>query len=176
MVARRRRSAGFTLIETLIVLGSVTVTILGVLTTHITCARLGQTNHETQLAGQSVRARMEELAAVDAGQIPALYDSDPSNDPGGAGTGMSTLFTAAGLSPDGAGQCGIIELPLDANGKVRENLSIPSLGMPRDLNGDGAVDGADHTADFVILPAAVRLRWKGLAGERELRLATVLVR
>ena len=173
---RRRRESGFTLIETTIVLGTVTLSTLGVITAHLTCARLAQTNRETQLASQAVRSKMEEVAASDVTQVVGLYDSLPANDPGGAGTGPGATFAVGGLAPNSLGATGDVVLPLDGAGHLREDITDPALGMPRDLNGDGVIDALDHSADFCILPVLVRVRWNGLARDREMRLHTVLYR
>lgn len=175
-MVRRRAEAGFSLIETMIVLGTVTLTILGVITAHITCARLGQTNHETQAAAQRVRSMMEEISATDVSEVPALYDHVPGNDPGGAGTAPGNNFFTSALSSNNSGTRGLIELPVNNAGEVREDLDMPALGMPRDLNGDGVIDSANHAADFHVLPVIARFRWGGISGNRELRLMTILAR
>ena len=56
---------------------------------------------------------------------------------------------------------------------LRENLVAPRYGLPADLNGDGAVDGASRDADYMALPVVVRLRC-GRPGRRtcEVVLAT----
>ena len=38
-----------------------------------------------------------------------------------------------------------------------------------------AIDGADHSTDYAILPVTVRLEWRGSAGDSALDLHTVLV-
>lgn len=175
-MVRRRREAGFSLIETMIVLGTITLTILGVITAHLTCARLGQTNHETQAAAQRCRSMMEEIASTDVSEVPALYDHVTSNDPAGPGTAPGNSFFTSALSSNNSGSRGQIELPVNNAGQVREDLDMPALGMPRDLNGDGVIDSANHSADFHILPVIVRLRWGGISGNREMRLMTILAR
>ena len=46
--------------------------------------------------------------------------------------------------------------------------------MPRDLNGDGAVDGGDHSGDYALLPVSLQLRWKGAMRVRTLEIQTFL--
>lgn len=175
-MVRRRNEAGFSLIETMIVLGTVTLTILGVITAHITCARLGQTNHETQAAAQRIRTVMEEISATDINEVPATYDNVPANDPAGAGTAPGHAFLSTALRSNNSGDRGSIEMPVNSDGEVREDLNIPALGMPRDLNGDGSIDSANHASDFHVLPVIVRLKWAGISGNREMRLMTILAR
>lgn len=172
---RRRSEAGISLIETLVVLGSVTITILGILTAHVTAAQLNRTNHETTLASEAIRSRMEQIAATSTDTVIATYDAATANDPLGAGTAPGSTFTLATLGADSAGTRGTVEMPLNG-GLLREDVTNTLLGMPRDLNGDGVIDALDHTADWKILPIMVRLRWKGVNGDREMRLATVLYR
>ncbi len=175
-MVRRRNEAGFSLIETMIVLGTITLTILGVITAHLTCARLGQTNHETQAAAQRVRSIMEEVSSTDVSEVPAIFDAVAGNDPGGSGTAPGSTFATSALSADSTGARGTIELPVNNAGQVREDLVMPQLGMPRDLNGDGAIDSLNHAADFHVLPVIVRLRWSGISGNREMRIMTILAR
>jgi len=42
---------------------------------------------------------------------------------------------------------------------LRENTSAPKYGLPRDLNGDGVIDGSSRNADYAVLPVVVHLRW-----------------
>jgi hypothetical protein len=163
------------MIEALIVLASVTITILGILTAHVTAAQLNRTNHETAIASETVRSRMEQVSAADVAQVITLYDTNAANDPGGSGTAPGATFTVASLSANSSGQAGSVEMPI-ASGQLREDTNNPNLGMPKDLNGDGTIDSLDHSADWKILPICVRLRWKGVNGDRDLRLATVLYR
>ena len=41
-------------------------------------------------------------------------------------------------------------------GILREDVAIPAMGMPRDLDGDNVVDGVDHKGDYRMLPVIVR--------------------
>jgi hypothetical protein len=175
MRRRRRGEAGISLIETLVVLGSVTITILGILTAHVTAAQLNRTNHETSLASEAIRSRMEQICATTPDTVIATYDSNTANDPLGAGTAPGATFSLATLGANSAGDRGTVEMPL-SGGQLREDVNNAALGMPKDLNGDGVIDSLDHTADWKILPILVRLRWKGVNGDREMRLATVLYR
>ncbi len=58
--------------------------------------------------------------------------------------------------------------------ELREDLDLPELGMPRDLNGDGIVDSADHSADYRLLPVLLRLEWRGQSGHRQSEVRTIL--
>jgi hypothetical protein len=43
---------------------------------------------------------------------------------------------------------------------LRESAVAPRYGLPADLNGDGAVDGASRGDDYRSIPVVVRLRWQ----------------
>ena len=57
---------------------------------------------------------------------------------------------------------------------LREDVTDRQLGMPRDLNGDGAWDGVNHADDYTVLPVAVRVRWTGAGGPQNLFFVTTL--
>ena len=59
--------------------------------------------------------------------------------------------------------------------QLHEDMDLPALGFPRDLNGDGAIDGADHAGDYSILPVQVVVRWRAAGGDAEYRATTSLV-
>ena len=56
--------------------------------------------------------------------------------------------------------------------ELRENAVDTTIGMPRDLNLDGAVDALDHAGDYMILPVRVRVQWMGASGPRTVELQT----
>jgi hypothetical protein len=58
--------------------------------------------------------------------------------------------------------------------QLREDVVDAGLGMPRDLDGDGVIDGADHEANYTLLPIRVRVQWRGVSGVRTFDLETVL--
>lgn len=64
--------------------------------------------------------------------------------------------------------------PVQGTWMLREDVEMPELGMPRDLNGDGVVDDLDHRGDAEILPICVRIAWKGRFGERSLEVYSLL--
>ena len=98
----------------------------------------------------------------------------------GPGTGPGAEFVVWGLdSADSApeGVVGEIRFPTLAGIgglELREDVEDGSLGMPRDLTGDGLVDRIDHRDDYLLLPVNVTLRWKGKTGVRTLEVQTLL--
>jgi hypothetical protein len=59
---------------------------------------------------------------------------------------------------------------------LREDVVDAALGMPRDLSGDGVVDGLNHAGDYSILPVRVRVEWSGARGDETFELETILCR
>ena len=58
--------------------------------------------------------------------------------------------------------------------ELREDCVDPSLGMPRDLNGDSMIDGADHARDYIVLPIKIRIEWDGRVGSRSFEVYSIL--
>lgn len=132
-------------------------------------------------AAQNVLERIRNEAFRD---VVRLYDANPFNDPGGAGTAPGATFDVPGLDPtpgDEDGFVGEVVLPVVNVGtevapswQVREDQGEGLLGLPRDLSGDAVIDASDHAEDYAILPVMVRVRWTGRHGRRELRFFTSL--
>ena len=139
---------------------------------------LGEKNRETALATAAAQGIVEELYAADVGNVFALYNDEPDDDPEGSGTAPGSRFDAAGLvaRPQDGGQQGRIFFPTDAGtpGELREDLSDSKLRVPLDLNLDGGVDDVDHSGDYRILPVLVRVAWMDGTEERELEVTTIL--
>lgn len=144
---------------------------------------------ETALAAQAVRSVFESMRNEGFTEVLRLYDPDPTNDPGGAGTAPGAEFAVPGLDAVPAGNAGapgnlpgrvIFPLidsgtPEDPRWELREDFASDRLGMPRDLDGDGAVDPLDHSADTLILPVLVRVEWMSNGRPRVLEQYTMLV-
>jgi len=138
--------------------------------------RLSDAMRQRGIALEGARRRIEELQDANFAQVFALYDANPANDPGGAGTAPGANFTVDGLTPlanDADGMVGSITFPVSGT-QLRENVTLRSLGMPHDLNGDGPVDAADHAADYQILPVLVRVSWRGPTAPMTVDLRTIL--
>ena len=66
------------------------------------------------------------------------------------------------------------EIVLPGNGpELFENVSIPELGLPRDLNGDLAVRELDIADRYQVLPVTVRITWSSAGGRRVLEIPTM---
>ena len=143
-------------------------------------SKLTREVRENALAAEAARLTMEAVKASDFADVFALFNTDPNDDPLGAGTAPGSDFEVFGLDPvdgDADGMVGEVVFPTVMVGptlELRENISDISLGMPRDINGDEVTDNSDHSADYALLPVVVRLRWEGNAGERQIEVKTLL--
>ncbi len=168
--------AGFSLIEVLCALAVLLVSALAFSRALVSSLALSRADEERARAAQAARAVLEELGDQAFAHAFRLYDAESANDPGGAGTAPGPAFDVPGLAPrtgDDDGRVGEIVFPV-IGAELRENLDEPSLGMPRDLNADGEVDDADHSADYELLPVLVRVAWEDRSGPMQLELRTIL--
>ena len=174
----RATRAGFTLIEVLVVLAILTVAVGYMARTVGSVGRLGPVSRETGRAVDAARAIVEQLRSGDFTQAFADYNDTPADDPGGAGTSPGANFDAFGLVPqagDADGMVGQIRFPVIGT-ELREDLVDATLGMPRDLNGDGVIDALDHSGDYEILPFSILLEWNGRTGDRSTEIYTTVVK
>jgi len=168
--------AGFSIVEVMIVLTLLTVGIGMFAGTLGSVMGLGPSLRESARAVESARSVIEGMRAQPFEQVWALYNTDPADDPGGAGTAPGAGFAVQGLAPvpgDADGLVGSVIFP-EIGGELREDSPDSKLGMPRDLDLDGAVDAGNHAADYRVLPVLVRVEWKGKGPARSIDLHTTL--
>lgn len=175
---------GFALIEAAIAFPIMLIALMMLVQMLTSGMRLRTSGSESWAASIAAQSVLESMRNEDLRSIVALFNSDPLDDPSGPGTAPGNRFVVTGLTPrNGAprGTIGEIFLPLVNTGsevapvlEVREDMVDPSLGLPRDLNGDAVIDGLDHRADFTILPVAIELRWTCAGRSRLLRIHTLL--
>lgn len=173
---RSRGARGLTLVETTVALALLAVAAMTVLGTMVYSLQLDATNRETAVAAQAARRVLEQIRSQDLDQVVAMYNADGADDPDGADTAPGATFSVTLLEDVIAGMAnaGSVVLPVNDAGEVREDLDLPELGLPRDLNGDGVIDTVDHADDLVVLPVMVRVSWSGVNGQRQLDFRTVL--
>lgn len=173
--AGARSGSGF--LELLIAISVVAVGLLAYSRSMVDSVDLAEANRETTVATAAAQRMVERLYAMEAAQVLALYNGDPTDDPAGAGSAPGSGFAVEGLAVragDADGLAGEIVFPLDGGGTLREDLDEATFRMPRDLDLDGAVDGADRGADYELLPVCVRVGWHGASGERQVEIRTIL--
>lgn len=177
--ADRRRRA-FTLVEVCVATLILVVALSGMVGALLTSSSLGRVNEETARAQRAATRIVEQLQGVPFAEAFATFNASTADDAGLVVAALGPNFAVDGLNVsanDADGMCGEIVFPtIDVAGvaELREDVVDDSLGMPRDLDRDGAVDADDHAADYRILPVRVRVRWTGVSGERTLDIETVL--
>lgn len=162
------------LIEVLVAAVILSTALLALLSVSVHSIRLDGVTRESGLAVDAARTKFEELRAEPLSDIFARYNADPTDDPGGANTAPGRKFAVVGAQ-HGLTGIGEVIFPTNASGELREDMNLPELGMPRDLNGDGKVDAVDHRDDYIILPVRVRMTWYGASGERDQLITGVLL-
>jgi len=169
---------GSSLVELVVATAVILVGVLAFTRALTESISLGEKNRETALATAAAQGLVEELYAADMARVFALYNDDPDDDPDGTGTAPGSRFTAAGLEARAAdaGMQGRIFFPVDDGNPdvLREDLVDSKLRTPLDLDLDGFVDDADHSANYRILPVLIRVAWQDGRAERELEIATIL--
>ncbi len=171
----RRVRAGLTLVELSVAIAVLTVCVYMLSQTVLATIAQAPAKRERAEAMEAVRSVLEQMRNEDFGEIFARYNEDPSDDPGGPATAPGRLFAVPGLDlipGDADGFVGEILMPADGP-QLREDASVPELGLPRDLNGDSFVDAFDHSVDHIILPVGVRIEWQSRLGPRRLEVFTM---
>jgi prepilin-type N-terminal cleavage/methylation domain-containing protein len=177
---RRLELRGFTMIELTLVISVLLVAFLALSQSLVTSMALTRVNRESALATDGVRRMIEQMQGCEHfDQVFSLYNSDPLDDPGPLPAPGDT-FQVEGLeaSPDDPdGIVGEIIFPVIEGGggpELHENIDMPELSMPRDLDGKNGIDLFEHNEDYCLLPVLVRIRWKGISGERTAEARTLL--
>jgi prepilin-type N-terminal cleavage/methylation domain-containing protein len=124
---------------------------------------LSWTNRERGIALEAAQSAMEQVRGDDFRNAFANFN-------GGTNFAVPGLNVIPG-DPDGF--VGEIFFPGDGV-QLLENFVDRELGMPRDLDLDGTIDGADHAPDYEVLPVRVRVQWRGPRGNEQVELITTL--
>ena len=173
---KRTGRSGVTFAEIVIVMVVLLIAVSIFTSTVVSTARQRNINRERALAAEGVRSLFEEMRNEEFDQIYSLYNADPLDDPGGPGTAPGNSLVIRGLNvipgtPGGA--VGRVVFPdvqqtNPLTWELREDVNLPLMGMPRDINADGFVDNLDHSGDYMILPIQVVVQWTGVVGKQEL--------
>lgn len=178
-VRASRFRAGFSLLELLVAVGVLLFGLLGFSQAVLRSAATNESAREGALAAAAARELIETMQAEEFATLFRRYNDDPTDDPGVAGSAPGANFAVGGLDAqagDADGFVGRIEFPVQAAapGTLREDLVLPAMGTPRDLDGDDVVDGVDHKDDYRLLPVVVRIQWRGRATDSQAVFRTVL--
>lgn len=164
-----------TLIEVMIAVTVLTVTVYMLMTTIDASASHSATRAEQGLASNAARNLLEEMHALSFTKLFATYNHDTNDDPNGPKTAPGAYFDVEGLQPlpnNPNGHVGEVILP-STGSELREDANNQALGMPRDLNGDSLVDNLNHATDYLVLPVAIQITWKGKSGKQTLTIYTM---
>jgi len=178
-------AGGFTMIELMLVMTVLLVAFGALSQSLVQSMALTEVNRESALAQGAMREMIEVMNGSDSetedfALIFSRYNSDPTDDPPGVSSPGSN-FAVAGLTPidgDPDGFVGEIIFPTLVTGaglELREDITLPELGMPRDLDGDGQWLMANNVeSDYRLLPVLIRVEWQGRSGGRSAEIRTFL--
>lgn len=170
---KRTRSSfsvrAFTLAEVAVSMGVLAVALTVLLQATVSLAHSRQISTERHRAATTLSRAVETLQSLGPHDAIVQY--------GSAGVGLP--FAADGLSaavPDATHPNVEIEFFVD------ETEDEPSLGLPRDLDGDGEISnsdvaqlGADGNVVATILPVRLSLRWRSKDGAMRTQVWTAVI-
>jgi prepilin-type N-terminal cleavage/methylation domain-containing protein len=173
------REAGFTLVEVSFAATIIAIVLTGLLGTMILSYRQSLLAADLSIAADAARRQAEVMASQRFRDIFFLYNATDEDDPNGRGTGFGSGFEVQGLDPraaDGDGRVGRVVFPTRQGfpRNLVETAVIPELGMPRDLDGSGAIEGSNKEASYVLLPVTLKLEWRGVYGDASYTLHVLL--
>lgn len=166
-VGGSRETAGFTLVEIGLAMTILLVALMAMGASTLRMSSLRRQNRERAVAQNAIRTISEQLHSVaDRMRRESVDEGDWSQDfiaelsPGGS---VGNTFNIQGLTEqNGQATVGTIQVIVDET--VTDAALGFELGMPRDLDSDGAADNADVSATARILPVIVRAQWNGVSG------------
>jgi len=171
--------SGFSLVDVCLSMALLVIGLGVLIGSTFSAMKLDQVNASTALASQALRGLCEELQAMPIDEVLDSYVLQDNEDERLRAAKLARLTPRDPALASRAGQKPVARarFPLGEDGRtLREDLELPALGLPRDLDGDGAIDGADKRASFRILPVVLELDWEGPSGPQHLSVATVLRR
>ena len=177
---RPRSRSGMTILEVTVAIVILISGVAGYLQAMVQLERAQQRTREVGRATQAARQIVESIEAEAFPEAFRRYNGEPIDDPGGAGTAPGKDFDVPGLSampgdPDGRPGEVIFPSPAGQPGVLNEAVVDSTLGMPRDLNGDGLIDNAaNYNQTYTILPLRVRVSWVSSAGPASVEVRTML--
>ena len=171
--------SGFSLVDVCMSMALLVVGLGVLIGSTFSAMKLDQVNASTALASQALRGLCEEMQAMPIEEVLDSYVVADDEDERTKAQKLARLTLRDPSLADRTGREPIARarFPLDADGRtLREDLELPEFGLPRDLDGDGAIDAGDKRGLFRILPVVLELDWEGPSGPQHLRVSTVLRR
>jgi Tfp pilus assembly protein PilV len=164
----RRARSGFTLIEIALTTTVLLVALVSTSASVFSLHALRRQSRERSIAHNAVQIRSERVHAAARAAIhqTGSWATHVVSSQCPAGT-LEADFDVEGLTPqDGEAHVGKIVFVVDET-LSDADLGV-SLGLPRDLDGDGAIWNHDVSARARILPVLVSARWKGVRGNAQI--------
>ena len=174
-----RGESAFTLLEVLIASSAMLVASLGFTQALVSASRAQTMAREQTQALEACRRQIEVIKTETLRDRFREYNSAGSDDVDGNGRGPGPSFVVTGLSAadgDTDGIVGEVVFPTVSGAPtiLREDLNMPELGLPLDLDSDGVIDATNHSSDYELLPILVRVRWRSAAGEAQVQMQCIL--
>ena len=169
---------GLTLVEVMVALTVLTVSVYLLSSTITTVMMHGESKRERTIAVDAVMNQIEVMRSQKFEDLLALYNADIFDDPGTPGSAPGVGFAVFGLDPvegDADGLPGRVWMP-SQTAQLMENVNLPELSMPRDLDGNLRVDTQDHAEDYIVLPVRVQVEWSGRGGDRSFEMSTMFAK
>ena len=168
-VRQRQLRRGFSLVEVVVATAVLAIGMLALTSTMWRVHALTASNEDRRLAQNDLRAISEQIISLSEA---ALEDPDTWSGtvaaafaPGGA---PGNTFDIPGLERvPGAPSVGTIRVITDET-RTDAQLGV-TLGMPRDLDGDGAASNTNVGATARLLPVVLDLQWAAGSGSRRAR-------
>jgi hypothetical protein len=175
-------TAGFTIVEVMVAVVVLVIAIVGIVISMLSAMALNRVNRETAIAQQAARRMIETVSGVPFRDCYTLYNTVLGDYGGVDFPEFGPGFAVVGLQPqvgDADGLCGRIVFPEVDDGfgniELREDVIDAGLGMPGDIDGDGAPnEPGDMSADYRLLPVRVLVEWRGVSGNRSIELESMM--
>ncbi|MEX1024404.1 MAG: hypothetical protein WD226_04940 [Planctomycetota bacterium] len=163
-----RAPRGVTLVEVAILMALLSFGLLALTTTSQALGAYRLAQDEESAAGEAIAAKVREVSSVAASaRIGAANWSEATTSRFAHGEARQQSFRVPGLMPwDGESAVGSVRAIVDET--LTDDEIGAALGMPQDLDSDGAIENTDVSASADLLPFVVRVRWQGPGGRREL--------
>lgn len=165
---RRAVRSGFTVLEMAVTMSVLMVALYALTSTVWRLHDLSRANKERRVAEDALRSMCEAIHSISAAARaePASWARTLTNAFGPEGR-PGERFDVPELTPrDGMESVGSVWIVTDET--VSDKDIGFELGLPRDLDGDGAATNTDVSQTATVLPVVLRLRWKSAASEREI--------
>jgi Tfp pilus assembly protein PilV len=165
--SRSPQRGGFSLVEVMIATCVLTIGLLALSSTSVVIHSLDRADEARSSAASAMQRVIERTKALSARSAvdPADWSTVMTMALRPAGT-IGDIFDVQGLDPWRANpNVGSVQVIVDET-VTDADLGV-TLGMPRDLNGDGDASDIDVSGEATLLPVIVRVRWGGAGGDRE---------